>query len=948
MTTVTRLFSRFWYKSKLFWFGLLLGAYTIGGFVGVPWLLKQQLPEIISTQLGWETQIGEVKFNPYTLYLSVDQFSIRKASTTKIGWKHLHTQIKLLKLMTGEIYFSDITLTEPNFHVGIDASGTLDIQNALAQQAALHPQSPPPKTTKTESPTTIPKIYLEKLAITEGHFALDDASQGEAIRVDVTPINLSLENFSTFHQDNGNYHLSLALGEGETIDWNGSIESAPWRSEGNLKVAGITTRIISHYLRKHLPYQLEKGVIDLTGHYRFSLTNDKPLLDLENVILGISDLAINTREGLPVAAFKRWQAGPIDFSLQNQEAVVTQILFDQLAVYANRDPAGNLLQLMPLQTREAVTTSPRETTASAPNDTANTQTKAKKANTDTASAFKWRLKEFRLDNAAVLWTDQVPATETRLGIHEINFHIRDLDQSLATNSPFGLTFKLPEPAGQTDESRVQNSQIEGFIQPVPLKVQTNLQLSSLFLQILQPYLNDQIRMDLLNGEVTLTGDLQIAQSDSNALEGQFKGGLKIADLSTQGQEHQHPLFGWKLLDIDPVIINLNPLEISVGLIHLSDYWSNLVVNEDRSLNVAKLTQPPAPENAPETVPPAAASTPAPAPENTPAPPAPAIIIERVVLDNGKLEFTDRSYTPAFSIGISELGGEIRGLDSRKPETASVDLRGIIENNGTAQITGKINPLNDQAPKHIQVLLDNIDLASFTPYSSRYLGYVVDKGKLRVDLNYLINQRKLDARNRLVLDQFELGKSVDSQEAIDLPVKLGLTLLRDIKGVIDLDIPVKGNLDDPEFRVGKVIWQTLSNLIIKSAAAPFNMLASLVPGADSLETIVFAPASPLLDNAAQQQLDNLATALKAKPELALEVRPGVSTDVDGKALIAQKPGSTVDDLALRNIARERAKNISEYLTKTRGIEPGQIFVLNHEANAKTSDQGVFTQFSVRMK
>ena len=170
----------------------------------------------------------------------------------------------------------------------------------------------------------------------------------------------------------------------------------------------------------------------------------------------------------------------------------------------------------------------------------------------------------------------------------------------------------------------------------------------------------------------------------------------------------------------------------------------------------------------------------------------------------------------------EIGGRVTGLSSEETKMADVEMRGKLDNYAPLEITGKVNPLRDDLFLDLTISFKDMDLSPLTPYSGRYLGYVIEKGKLALNLHYLIEKKKLDSQNKILLDQFTLGNQVDSPDATKLPVRLAIALLKNRRGEIDLDIPVSGQIDDPKFSIGRIIIKILLNLLVKAATSPFAL------------------------------------------------------------------------------------------------------------------------------
>jgi hypothetical protein len=268
-----------------------------------------------------------------------------------------------------------------------------------------------------------------------------------------------------------------------------------------------------------------------------------------------------------------------------------------------------------------------------------------------------------------------------------------------------------------------------------------------------------------------------------------------------------------------------------------------------------------------------------------APPMP-LEIDLVRVEQGSMNFADLSIKPSFETGIQQLAGTIKGLSSRQDARADVQLAGQVDRYTPVKITGKVNYFAAVSYTDLHMAFRNLELTSMSPYSGKFAGYKIERGKLNVTLNYLVKKRKLDAKHKIVIDQLQLGEEVDSPDATSLPVKLAIALLKDRNGVIDLDIPVSGNLDDPKFKVWPIIWQVVVNLVTKIVTSPFALLGSLFGAGEEISHVDFEAGSAVLSAVAQDKLRTLAKALNERPALNLDLPLVVKPDVDGPALIEQ--------------------------------------------------------------
>ncbi len=355
----------------------------------------------------------------------------------------------------------------------------------------------------------------------------------------------------------------------------------------------------------------------------------------------------------------------------------------------------------------------------------------------------------------------------------------------------------------------------------------------------------------------------------------FLGGGSVQGLEVRGALRGEPFLRWKRLQVSGADLRTAPFTVTIKAVDWTDPEGRVVVQPDGSTNVARALRL---EPAGKPASPAAAVLPA-----TPAA-APDLGIARLGITGGRLSFIDRSVQPNAALVLSDLEGSYLGLSSRPDAASKVDFRGKAGGLAPITITGHAMPLRSDLDTAVVLKIQGADLTDFTPYTGKYLGYTVQKGKLNVDARLRIDHRNLKAENAVKLDQFYLGEKVASPEATGLPVKLGLAILRDRRGVIAFDLPIEGSLDDPDIKYGKLVWKAVFGLLGKIATSPFTLLGKLFGGdAGDLSSLAFAPGSSALDATATPKLQALAKALQERPELRLDAEGGVDADQDGAAL-----------------------------------------------------------------
>jgi hypothetical protein len=280
-------------------------------------------------------------------------------------------------------------------------------------------------------------------------------------------------------------------------------------------------------------------------------------------------------------------------------------------------------------------------------------------------------------------------------------------------------------------------------------------------------------------------------------------------------------------------------------------------------------------------------------------------IRKIVVESGHMNFSDLSVQPNFSADIQDLGGTISGLSTQPKSQATMNLHGSVDKYSPVSINGRFSVLGPKLFTDIGMSFRNIELTIFNPYSGKFAGYNISKGKLTTELHYKVDGRALDAQHHIIVEQLEFGDKTASKDAVSLPVKLAVALLKDRNGVIDLNLPVSGSLDDPQFRLAPLVWKVLVNLLEKAITAPFALLGSLFGGGPDIQFIDFQPGVSSLDTGAADKLKTVAKALGERPQLNIAVPIAVVAQIDGPALGAARYDAELRAMQAAMAARKKS-------------------------------------------
>jgi hypothetical protein len=352
----------------------------------------------------------------------------------------------------------------------------------------------------------------------------------------------------------------------------------------------------------------------------------------------------------------------------------------------------------------------------------------------------------------------------------------------------------------------------------------------------------------------------------------YVGDLAINGFGSLDEPDSQELMRWKSLAVTGIDLASAPFRVAVGAVALDHFYARLILDPAAKLNVVQLLKA-------EPVADAATGAPAaPAPARSDDIPA---SIARVQLSNGEVEFSDFFIKPNYSVHLTDLNGQVAGLAASQAGTVEATAR--VDGAAPVDIRGTVNPFAKQLKLDLDAKATGADLSPLSPYAVKYAGYGIEKGKLSMEVHYTVDERKLSATNRITLDQLTFGDHVESPTATKLPVLLLVSLLKDRDGVIKLDLPITGTLDDPQFSIWRIVLQILGNLLTKAATAPFALLGAMAGGGEQLAYVEFQPGLAALTPASEQKLATLSKALADRPHVKLDATGRAIPEVDAEGL-----------------------------------------------------------------
>ncbi|QHF46990.1 hypothetical protein PspS35_25555 [Pseudomonas sp. S35] len=830
-----------------------LALYSLLGFLILPGIALRIANQQLANYATVPARIERIELNPFSLEVTAWGLKIGEPGKEQVGFERLYANLQIDSLWTRALHLADVQLDQPKTELLFDKSGQLN----LAQLFKLPASEPSPA-----DPDAKPfPLRIDNIKLAGGYVHFQDLRPSEPIEFLYDKLDFELKNLSTLPEDNADMTLVAAGPEGGQIDWKGNFSLVPITSEGTLKVTDGKMKAWWPYVRDALPLVLEDGVLNFSTDYKFSLAKETEL-NLTNTAASIAPFAIKAPDGRPLVRLERLDVSETTVDLAKQQVVVGKIRSNKLETWAAREADGQLdWQKLFASQPSKPAKAPEPATAPATADSPKPE--------PVAPSKPWQvlLKDVQLRNYQVHLADRQAKPAVALELGPLNVDVQNFDS--LNQSPF--TLKVDTGLGK--QGKVQAT---GVVNLNPVSAKLKVSTKDIDLRVAQSYISPFIRLELRSG--MLGSDLDVNLKSTEPLALQITGRAQVDQLHTLDTLKTRDFLKWQRLVVEGLNYQ-HGNSLSIDKVNLLQPYARFMINDDRTTNVDDLLIPqPADKGAKSAAKPAASND-----------KALGIRIGQIAINDGSANFADFSLTPNFATAIQQLNGQIGTIDSRQAKPATVDIKGKVDRYAPVTIKGSVNPFDPMAALDIATSFKRVELTTLTPYSGKFAGFRIRKGRLNLDLHYVITKGQLKAENKVVVEQLQLGEKVDSADAVDLPIRLAIALLKDTDGKISIELPVTGDLNNPQFSVMPIVWQTLRNLVVRAATAPFKFIGGLVTGggAQDLGNVSFAAGSSELSKDAESALNTLAKALKERPALRLEIEGTAAASSDGPFLAAER-------------------------------------------------------------
>lgn len=840
----------------------LIAVYSLVGFVLVPYLITSYVVPTASEQIKHPILLRDAAFNPFALSLRLNGFEVRgQNETPMLGFEELSVNLRATTLFLQKVAFDEIRLVMPFVVAKVNREGKLNLMSLVPPSD----EAPQPPAQPTGEPKKMMPVQIDLLEIGQGIIEYRDDSKARPVVIDVVPFEIVLRNFSTVQAEGGEsaHAFTAEIGKGEKISWEGTIFLEPVESDGRVNLSGIKLKTLYQAVHDLFQFDIPQGTLGLSASYHFDLRGQAPQATVKNGNVSIQNLVIVERGGLePVVNIPSFDVEGIQLDLQKQTVDVAKVHSANARFEAWMDPGGAInfhTLFTPVGGNEA------------PATLATAKAKPEKP----PKPWTIAVDEIALRNYRAAFEDRTLSRPGHVDVSAMNLTVKDVQLPFKRPLPVDLSLKLNETG---------TIGVQGKVTVEPLIVDAALKLEHIDIHPFQPYLDQFLNADVQDGAIDLKGALHFAKEHPNEPLLRFQGDLAVNQLAVVDRKEFDNVVTWKRLAVNRVALDVEPTAVKIAEVVWQEPSMQMVVEADGQLNVSQLAASPPPGDQAAAKPSEGEKSPAKAAEPV------SVTIDQVKLVKLAARFEDRSIEPNVKTSLTEFGGTIKGLSSKQLKKADVNLTGRVGRSARLKIVGKINPLSEDAFTDLVITLGGMDLTPVGSYSGKYAGYGLSKGRLSLDLKYKVSQKVLEAENLLQVDQLTFGEKTNSPDATSLPVPLIVGLLKDRKGLIEVDMPIRGNLNDPDFKYGKVVISTVLNLLTKVVASPFSLMGKLIPGGgneEELQFIEFEPGSAALPESEVHKLEALEKALDERAGLRLDIKGTSDSTLDRAALQKMK-------------------------------------------------------------
>ncbi len=485
--------------------------------------------------------------------------------------------------------------------------------------------------------------------------------------------------------------------------------------------------------------------------------------------------------------------------------------------------------------------------------------------------FRVKLEHFALKNAGVSFMDESLEPSLKTKLDRININAYKIDSKENSWLKYDVMAKL------NDRGIISSS---GELRHTPLKQKSDLKLSKISLREFSPYLQKIAYLELREAYLNLDSKVEYEQSKSKP-DLRVYGLLNVKEFFLNDSRDNSTLLSFNKLQLNSFEYNMDPDRVYVNELDLDSFYVKAIIDKQKNLNFAGLVKKSTEKQQEVEIESTQDAKQSDKPELD-------FKIMKINVASGSAKFEDLSLPLEFKTDIHDLNGVVYAISNHASEISYVDISGEVDKYGSTKLSGSVNSANPKSYLDLDFDFRNLELNAVSGYSANFAGYKIEDGKLFLDLDYKIVDSNLLGKNSIIIKKIKLGEKIEDENITTLPLGFAIALLEDSDGIIDIDMPVEGNVDAPDFKYGALVLKTFVNLIVKAVASPFKFLGSMMGiDGEKLGYVEFEAGLATLLPPEREKLDNILKIMLKRPKISLVITPQYDKKQDAFLLKREK-------------------------------------------------------------
>ncbi|EDZ63363.1 conserved hypothetical protein [Sulfurimonas gotlandica GD1] len=795
---------------------------------------------------------------------SIDKLRIKPKSKYKdvLNLEHFLVSDVSVKPMLQDVHIKKIALDSLYVKVERNKEKEIDwlkyIKTNFAENNATAEAEVETKQVSKPWNVVIDDIALEKIKV---DFA--DSGVIPNVTTKLDELNLYLKNVTLAGEETFSYEMNLRLNEKFICNSSGDVKHKVLDVNSYTKCSDFDIVRFRPYIDEAAQdalsvydVKLQRATVGFDAKVSVLALEDETQVSVSDANLNLSKFAINKRStGERLVDFADFGVNNLSLDTKAKAVNIENTTLKSLNIRTGLYKDGKLNVDNLIVAKKAKTTKVAT---------------SKKSKTKDESEYRVKLKHFALQSARVSFSDKTLKPTLNTKLDRINFNAYNIDSEKKTWLNYSLSARLNSKG---------YAKAKGKLRHTPLRQTGTFDLKKISLKEFSPYIEKDLYLKLNDGYVDLKTKVEYAKSTETA-DLKVNGRLDINEFFLNDSRDNSTLLSFNNMALKSFDYSMSPDRAFVNELDINGFYVNALIDETKTMNFATLSKAPKVQSD-------ANATKVAQSEDTNATKFPFKIMKLNVA-SGSAKFADLSLPLQFRTDIHDLNGVVYSISSQAGEVSYVDIVGEIDKYGSTKLLGSVDSSNPKLYTDLSFNFRNLELNSFSGYSANFAGYKIDSGKLFLDLGYEILDSQMLGKNSIIVKNIELGDEIEDENITSLPLGFAIALLEDSDGVIDINMPVEGNVDAPDFKYGALVWKTFGNLIIKAVASPFKFLGSMMGlEGEELEFVEFEPGLVAILPPEKEKLDNIAKLMLKRPKISLNIVPQYDEVQDTWILKQQK-------------------------------------------------------------